>query len=247
MALLAKYNATLQLIESASLTPIEHSIWRAFLNEAVDPEHAACYIWERIHDCPDFSTEQRLVTNFQSKPSASPLAPVSPLTIKSVIRRDLVSSQACALVETRENSHCLMLNKKPSGPNVSLQFDHVWVIPPSLFDESDMDPQGPLYPLLRGFLTPTKKSELQTILQTNKLESQLRNLFLLSPSVHLAFRNGKVQILPPTNTPDQWNDETETRIKTPTEVYPYGRLFLSYGSHWKSTMQIFIMESQDTN
>jgi hypothetical protein len=67
------------------------------------------------------------------------------LTIKSVGRRDLVSSQARTLVEARDNSHCFMLDQKPSYPNVSVRFDHAWVIPPSLFDESDMDPQVGVY------------------------------------------------------------------------------------------------------
>ncbi|KAJ5382567.1 hypothetical protein N7517_000478 [Penicillium concentricum] len=173
-----------------------------------------------------------------------------------------------------------MLDQKPSDPSISVRFDHAWVIPPSLFDESDMDPresiywaalikvrelessqigkllQGSLYPLLQAFLTPAKTFELQTILQTDTPEYQLKNLFLLFPSVHSAFRNGHIRVFPATNTPDQWNDETETRIKTASEVYyfvarmspePCGWLFLSDGSHWNSTMQMFIMESQDTN
>lgn len=42
--------ATLRLIESARLTPAEHMIWRAFLNEAIDPEYAAQYIWQKLND-----------------------------------------------------------------------------------------------------------------------------------------------------------------------------------------------------
>ena len=60
MASLARYHALILLVESAQLTPIEHDIWRAFLDEAVDSEYAACYIWERIHDRPDCSLEQAL-------------------------------------------------------------------------------------------------------------------------------------------------------------------------------------------
>ncbi|KAJ5158373.1 Aminoglycoside phosphotransferase [Penicillium coprophilum] len=246
MAPLVRYQTTTQLIESARLTPTEHSIWRAFLDEAVDPEYAACYIWERIHDRAACSIEQTLdELKIDWKRLVTKLA-----------KRDLVSSQACTLVETRDNSHCFMLDQKPSDPNVSVRFDHAWVIPPSLFNDSDMDPRGSLYPLLRAFLTPTKASELQAILQTDTPEYKLKNLFLLSPSVHSAFRNGRIRIFPATNTPDQWNDETEARIKTAGEVCyfvhrlspePCGGLFLSDGSHWNSTMQMFIMESQDTN
>lgn len=31
--------------------------------------------------------------------------------------------------------------KKQLDPSVSVRFDHVWVIRPSLFDDSDIDPQ----------------------------------------------------------------------------------------------------------
>ncbi|GFF40765.1 hypothetical protein IFM61606_01621 [Aspergillus udagawae] len=67
------------LASLCELTATEHSIWRAFLDEAVDPEYAAQYIWERIHDRPSHPPEQvlhelkldwkRVVTKCQSKPN----------------------------------------------------------------------------------------------------------------------------------------------------------------------------------
>lgn len=54
------YEATVRLIEAARLTPTEHSIWRAFLNEAIDPEYAAQYIWDRINDSSGRPPEQVL-------------------------------------------------------------------------------------------------------------------------------------------------------------------------------------------
>ncbi|KXG49037.1 Aminoglycoside phosphotransferase [Penicillium griseofulvum] len=168
MAPLARYHATTRLIKSASLTSTDHAIWRAFLDEAVDPGHAACYIWKRIHDRTDCSTEQVL---HELKIDWKRLA-------TKLVKQDQVSSQACALVEARDDSHCFMLDQKPLDPNVSVRFDHAWVIPPSLFDDSDMDPQ---YFVSRLFPEPC------------------------------------------------------------------GELFLSDGSHWDSTMQMFIMESQGTN
>jgi hypothetical protein len=57
---LGTYNATTQLIESAPLTPTEHLIWKAFLDEAVDREYAAHYIWNKIHDHSGPPTEQIL-------------------------------------------------------------------------------------------------------------------------------------------------------------------------------------------
>lgn len=62
------------------------------------------------------------------------------LTRNPVAKQDKVSSEARALVEARDNAHCFMLDQKPD-PSVSVRFDHAWVIPPSFFDDSDMDPQ----------------------------------------------------------------------------------------------------------
>ncbi|PYH90221.1 hypothetical protein BO71DRAFT_335004 [Aspergillus ellipticus CBS 707.79] len=137
--LLTTYNATIRLIETAPLTPTEHLIWRAFLDEVVGPEYAAGYVWERIHDRNGRPVEQvlqelkhdwkRLVTKCQPKPTM----------------RDEVPSEARTLVEIRDNSHCVILDRMPSDPSVSVRFDHAWVIPPSLFDDSDMDPQVGVY------------------------------------------------------------------------------------------------------
>ncbi|KAB8214406.1 hypothetical protein BDV33DRAFT_196132 [Aspergillus novoparasiticus] len=147
--LVERYNAAVQLIESSRLTPTEHSIWRAFLGEAVNPEYAAQYMWERMHDNSRRPPEQvlqelklgwkRIVTRCQSNPSV--LLSLNPLTTRSVARRDQVPSEARPLVEARDDSHCFMLDQKPSDTSVSVHFDHAWVIPPSLFDDSDMDPQ----------------------------------------------------------------------------------------------------------
>ncbi|GIJ88771.1 hypothetical protein Asppvi_007698 [Aspergillus pseudoviridinutans] len=61
---------------------------------------------------------------------------------------------------------------------------------------------------------------------------------------------------PPTDTPDQWNDETEIRLKTASKVHyfvsrlwpePCGALFLSDGSPWDWPVQMFTMETKDAN
>ena len=86
-----------------------------------------------------------------------PMASISPLSIRAVTRRDSVSSQAQTLVEARGNSHCLMLDQRPSDPNVSVRFDHVWVIPLNLFNDSDMDPEVGAY---WEILSPDRETEI---------------------------------------------------------------------------------------
>ncbi|OJJ51789.1 hypothetical protein ASPZODRAFT_467115 [Penicilliopsis zonata CBS 506.65] len=121
----------MRLIQSARLTPTEHSIWRAFLDEAVDPEYAAQYIWGRIHDHSGRPAEQVL----------EELKLDWKQVVKKVTQRDQVSLEAQALVEERDNSHCFMLDQKPLDTSRHIRFDHAWVIPPSLFDDRDMDSQ----------------------------------------------------------------------------------------------------------
>ncbi|KAK9857436.1 hypothetical protein MYU51_020873 [Penicillium brevicompactum] len=127
------YEATVRLIEAARLTPTEHSIWRAFLDEAIDPEYAARYIWESINTSFGRSPEQVL----------DELKSHWKQVVTKLARRDPVSFEAKCLTETRDGSHCFMLCRKRSSPSISISFDHVRVIPPSLFDGHDMDPPFP--------------------------------------------------------------------------------------------------------
>ncbi|OOQ82494.1 hypothetical protein PEBR_38700 [Penicillium brasilianum] len=239
-----RFNETARLIGSARLTPTEHSLWRAFLNESVDREYAAQYIWERIHDHTGRSVEKSLIEiKLEWKQVVSKLA-----------RRDPVPHESQTLVANRDGSQCFMMDPKPSKPSVPVHFDYAWVIPPSLSNDSDMNSEGPLYTLLQAFLTPAITSKLQSSLQRNTSESRLRNLLLLSPSIHSAFRAGHLHLFPITNSADRWNDDTETKIKTASKVYyfvsrigpePCGSLFLSDSSAWDRSMQMFIMESRD--
>lgn len=66
---------------------------------------------------------------------------MSLLTTNTVAQRDQVSSEAQRLVEARDHSRCFMLSWKSLDPNIPIRFDYAWVIPPSFFDDSDMDPQ----------------------------------------------------------------------------------------------------------
>lgn len=155
-----RFNETARLIGSARLTPTEHSLWREFLNESVDRESAAQYIWEMIHDHTGRSVEQilteiklewkQVVSKCQSDEDHV-LAFEYTLTTKPVARRDPVPHESQTLVENRDGSQCFMMDPKPSKPSVPVHFDYVWVIPPSLFNDSDMNSEVGVYqPSLRA-------------------------------------------------------------------------------------------------
>lgn len=61
--------------------------------------------------------------------------------------------------------------------------------------------------MLTAFLTPSKTSQLQKILSDKSEAHMLKNLWLLSPSIHFAFRIGHVHILP-YSFPPEWRWDT---------------------------------------
>lgn len=132
-----RFNETTRLIESARLTPTEHSLWRAFLNESVDREYAAQYIWERIHDHTARPVEQiltdlklewkQVVSKCQSEEEHALVFEYT-LTTQSVSRRDSVSHESQTRVETRDGSQCFMVDQNTSNPHVSVHFDHAWAV-----------------------------------------------------------------------------------------------------------------------
>lgn len=79
-------------------------------------------------------------------------------------------------------------------------------------------------PLMEAFLTKHKVSELRSILEDNSDHSALCDTWLLSPSLHKAFRYGHVRILPGFNL--QWEDKDE-RVETTDKQAKVG-LFPSY-------------------
>jgi hypothetical protein len=147
------FNETARLIESARLTATEHSLWGEFLNESVDGEYAAQYIWARIYDHTGRSVEKiltemklewkQVVSKCQSEEDHA-LAFKYTLSTKSVARRDPDPHESQTLVENRDSSQCFMMDQP-------VHFDYAWVIPPSLFNDSDMNSEvGVNQPSLRA-------------------------------------------------------------------------------------------------
>lgn len=65
---------------------------------------------------------------------------------------------------------------------------------------------------MEAFLTKHKISELRSILEDKSDHIALSNTWLLSPSLHKAFRYGQVRILPRSNP--QWEDKDERLVTT---------------------------------
>jgi hypothetical protein len=76
--------------------------------------------------------------------------------------------------------------------------------------------QGSLCSLLEIFLMPPKVSKMRNLLCNDSDQGVLKNLWLLSPSFHSAFRNGHVNIRPKLKI--DWDEEDECEIADATEA-----------------------------
>ncbi|KKZ68518.1 hypothetical protein EMCG_05802 [[Emmonsia] crescens] len=180
----------LSAIRSANLTPTEHLLLSEFVNQAVDTERAARYVLYWIESSCQTVEEalrslkhdwKRLVTRFTA-------AVEVPISMEALARH-------------RDGFYCSMEQDKAEG--VPAQVEPAHIISPTVFDTPDLETDGQLLPLMEAFLTPSKLSGLRDLLRDDSSQGMLKNLWILSPSFHVAFRQGRyVAIIPEPEAPD---------------------------------------------
>ena len=70
---------------------------------------------------------------------------------------------------------------------------------------------------MEAFLTPSKVSQLRSMLLDNSDQGMLKNIWLLSQNMHKAFRSGHIKIQPATFN-IQWDDESELETPDATQA-----------------------------
>jgi hypothetical protein len=83
-----------------------------------------------------------------------------------------------------------------SGHHDSGQAESAYTIPTGILEcPDDLRIQRPLFfSLFEIFLTPSKVSRLRAVLLDESDPGVLKNLWLLSPSIHSAFRSGHLKV-----------------------------------------------------
>ncbi|WEW59815.1 hypothetical protein PRK78_005295 [Emydomyces testavorans] len=236
----------LDAIASADLTPIEHLLLSDFVKQAVDPGYAAKFILECINDNHGMSIEETLR---RFKWSLKQLVKKCELASELVVE---VPPLPRDLVQQRDGPGCSIEPHSKYG--VLRRPEPVYIIPPTVFDDSDMNSQdGELFPAMEAFLTSSKISELQSVLQCNKDKVALKNLWLLSPTFHSAFRNGHIQVQR-LNRTGRWTDEDEVEDPSATRAQyilflvppeECTGLFFSDGRALTGFMRAFDMHTDD--
>ncbi|QKX58646.1 uncharacterized protein TRUGW13939_05773 [Talaromyces rugulosus] len=176
--------AALEIISSTSLSPTEHLILKNFINEAADSELAANYLLSRIARDTPLDTE---ISLRDFKKNWRRLA-----TLISGL--DPVSKQLGASVRLRDGPRCSITKDARGGSVVTAEL--AYVVPPSMLHEIETAEEGRLLMMLEAHLSPSYVAKLRTQLssQIEDNEASLRNLWLLLPSVHRAFREGHVSV-----------------------------------------------------
>ncbi|KAF7895461.1 uncharacterized protein EAF01_009423 [Botrytis porri] len=216
---MADINSALDAISSAELSPTEHSLLKHFIEEAVELELAAQFI-QSVVDQDKNNVENNLR---QFKKDWRKLA--SRLTVVETIYKPLD-----ALVRERDGPYCTM----------------------SMFREGNTRPvptpvesaHGRLLRILETFVSTPNVDRLNTLLSSQIQDNviPLRNLWLLSPSVHKAFRAGHIEVRK--SVDDSEDVDTGTlQLETYKLAYKYPEplknLFFGNGLHFSGSLEWF--------
>ncbi|KAK2765104.1 hypothetical protein FQN54_008803 [Arachnomyces sp. PD_36] len=237
----AATDAALTCIATAKLTPTEHLLLKDLVESAVDPDGMARRVLQTVEEDSSRSTEEslRLLKEDWRR------------LISKLIHAPEIPSNFGDLARCRHNSPCSLTGS--SNPNDGKGVETAYIIPPTLVADPDMIPQSaPLYSLLQSFLTAPKVSDLREMLFDESHKARLRNMWLLSPSLHSAFRNGHIRIRPKMKVKWEEGDEidvadaSEARY-TATKSFPgeFNDLYFGDGSHYGRNIHQFTLRTND--
>ncbi|KAK2813966.1 hypothetical protein FQN50_000367 [Emmonsiellopsis sp. PD_5] len=162
-------------IESAQLSAVEHLQLKLFLNHALQRSRAVRFILKQLSERNEESAEKIL------RSVKDDLVAIG----QKFNRGDCISPHVDAALRERESNRCCV-----SGNDSRLQA--TFIVPPSIAKDEELLPGGRLRPLLEALTSPELIEKLFSFLQAcnGGNENQLKNLWLMSPTVRSAFRGG---------------------------------------------------------
>ncbi|EAS30355.3 uncharacterized protein CIMG_05834 [Coccidioides immitis RS] len=172
-----EYQAGLKKVESAQLSAIEILALRSFLLWAAEPNDAGRYVLRRLSENPQCTLEETLRSIRKDW-----------LTLANkMCRDDQVPPQIEAGLRERDGHRCCI-----TGSTVDVK--PIYILAPSLVNDSDLCPGGYLRPMLEALLTRERVEEIFSLLETRNQKNELKNLWLMSRPVRASFRYGQFRI-----------------------------------------------------
>ncbi|KAF7927104.1 hypothetical protein BELL_0336g00090 [Botrytis elliptica] len=231
---MADINSALDAISSADLSPTEHSLLKHFIEEAVEPELAAQFI-KSIVDQDKNNVENNL-RRFKKdwRKLAGRLTVVEP-----------ISKPLDALIRERDGPYCTMsMFREGNTRPVPTRVESAHVIPPSFLRDIESAEEGRLLRILETFVSTPNVDRLNTLLSSQIQDNAiaLRNLWLLSPSVHKAFRAGHIEVRKSVDDSEDV-DTGAMQLETYKLAYKYPEplknLFFGNGFHFSGSLEWF--------
>ncbi|EEQ28553.1 hypothetical protein McanMca71_005337 [Microsporum canis] len=166
-------------VYSAQLSAWEHLQLHFFLNHAVDRNMSGQFLLDKLSNLSqDDSREDFLRSMIHDLRSLA----------EKFSRSTLVSSGTIAALRERQNNICYI-----SGSSQDLRATHI--ISPSVLNDDDLQPGTRLREILEASVTPELVNKLFSFLKSCKNTSDnLKNLWLMSPPVSFAFRDGYISM-----------------------------------------------------
>ncbi|KAL3456712.1 kinase-like domain-containing protein [Aspergillus heterothallicus] len=238
---MANVQRALGCIESAELSPTEHLILKHFVESAVDPEIAAEYLLSRTQASSD--TVEISLREFKRQWRA--------LAGRITAFDRIPQSVETSVLERDGRDFAFKVRPRHVPGSI---VEPAYLIPPSMVKGLDPAEDVTLLDILDAFLTRTRVDHLRVLLsdESEDQATYLRNVILLPPSIHKAFRAGHVDISlrsarqnePSSTCDDEYLDSCKYEMRKQYPEEP-SDLYLGDGSPVRSTYHPFNLSTSD--
>ncbi|KAM5439867.1 hypothetical protein MferCBS31731_004278 [Microsporum ferrugineum] len=170
-----------KLIDSAELPSVENNALHLFAGASRAPYDSSKYIRDRVAQDSESSTlEETLHSIYEElKVLSKKMSRGDPMNLDPEIE--------AALYE-RDGGRCFI-----TGRTAGVK--PIYIIPPSILEDEDLQPGGYLRPLLEAAITKEETEQMFSLLGSPGRESVLKNLILMEPSIRCCFRYGYFEIV----------------------------------------------------
>ncbi|OAX84433.1 hypothetical protein ACJ72_01211 [Emergomyces africanus] len=165
-------------IYATNLTVFEHLSLFTFLLHSRIPAATGQYVHDRISQNPEYTAEEVL---------RSIRADLNTLVLKCG-RDDPVPAEVQTALHERDGYRCCITGSQDG-------VKPTYIFAPSILHDPDFGEGTRLRLLLEAILTKDGVERLFTLLGSSKTEDQLRNLWLMGPSIRKAFRHGHIYLV----------------------------------------------------
>ncbi|EGE01224.1 hypothetical protein TEQG_00277 [Trichophyton equinum CBS 127.97] len=204
------------IINPAEIPAVENSALYPFVGTSRAPDEASKYVRDRVAQNAQSSTLEDTLHSIHEE-----------LKVLSKKRSHELDPDIEAAIYERDGGHCFT-----TGWTAGVR--PMYIIPPSILEDKDLQPEGYLRPLLEVALTKKSTERMFSLLGSPGRENALKNLMLMEPSIRHSFRHGYFEIIKspyleppylPTDAPKSrnggcWLQPIATQAEMP-QIIPY--------------------------